>query len=426
MVDEKIISLNVINRVSTSTLRDDWIVLHVDSPEGDTILSCFFKTELMTHMAQQTGGRIKIDVQPQIQYRKKGNKQVTMKFVKDEKVKRDDVYKSHVVNVPSGEPANSRKSNKSLFQYWQHINVLCIAESFPPCATKPRLTTTSTRKTAAKKPAATRSAPRPVPAANRPVSNIQSSARAPPPPPPPPPASAPAPDTTPSVPQFKAIYPFQSQEVGEIAFEKDDILEILEKDENGWWLARKDGKEGWVPSNYLEEFVAPKATPPPPPPPARRPAPPAPSVTSSSVETKPLPQRTSISPPATSTTPIAVMPGMAAAPNSNGVPPWKAQLEARKAAAAAGSGNNNTPTPAPRPTSSSGTTPVPAARRAPPVPGPKPVIPAKPSSMSKPVVPARPGSGAPTPAPRAPPRPTSTSPPSNAAASLADAVSLYI
>lgn len=117
MVDEKVISLNVINRVSTSTLRDDWIVLHVDSPEGDTILSCFFKTELMTHMAQQTGGRIKIDVQPQIQYRKKGNKQVTMKFVKDEKVKRDDVYKSHVVNVPSGEPANSRKSNKSLFQY---------------------------------------------------------------------------------------------------------------------------------------------------------------------------------------------------------------------------------------------------------------------------------------------------------------------
>ena len=110
MTDEKILSLNVISGVSTSTLRDDWIVLHVDnSPDGDTILSCIFKTELMVHMAQQSSGRIRIDATPQIQYKKKGGKSVTMKFVKNEKIPRDDVYKSHVVNVPSGEPANSGK-----------------------------------------------------------------------------------------------------------------------------------------------------------------------------------------------------------------------------------------------------------------------------------------------------------------------------
>lgn len=110
MMDEKILSLNVISAISTSTLRDDWLVLHVDnSPDGDTIISCMFKTELLTHMVQQSGGRIRVEVAPQIQYTKKGGKKVTMKFVKDEKIKRDDVYKSHVVSVPSGEPANSGK-----------------------------------------------------------------------------------------------------------------------------------------------------------------------------------------------------------------------------------------------------------------------------------------------------------------------------
>ncbi|KAI9495701.1 P-loop containing nucleoside triphosphate hydrolase protein [Zychaea mexicana] len=407
MTDEKILSLNVISGVSTSTLRDDWIVLHVDnSPDGDTILSCIFKTELITHMAQQTGGRLRVNVDPQIQYKKKGGKSVTMKFVKNEKVPRDDVYKSHVVNVPSGEPANSA--------------------SFPPCATKPRLTSTSSRKPAARKPAASaaRSAPRPKPAASaaasRPLPPIQNNARAAPPPPPPAPA-------TPSLPQFKAIYPFQSEESGEIAFEKDDILEIAEKDENGWWLARKDGKEGWVPSNYLEEYVAPKPTPAPPPPPARRAAPPPPPAPAASTTTKPAAApvpRSNISPPSVSapgstTAPIPVMPGIAA-PTANGVPPWKAQLEARKAAAAGNGGS--APTPAPRPVSSSAGAPVPAARRAPPAPGPKPAVPVKPSTMAKPAIPARPGA-APTPAPRAPPRPSSASPPpSNAAASLADAI----
>ncbi|KAI9316719.1 P-loop containing nucleoside triphosphate hydrolase protein [Dichotomocladium elegans] len=414
MVDEKVLSLNIISKVSTSTLRDDWIVLHIDnSPDGDIVMSCLFKTELITHLTQQTGGRIKVDVAPQIQYRKKGNKAVTMKFIKDEKVQRDDVYKSHTVTVCSGEPANS--------------------VSFPPCPTKSRISSTrNTRASTPRKAAATRSGPRHVANATaataattpRPTSNYQSTARAVPPPPPPAPSAPAPPPAAPAVPQYKAIYPFQSQEAGEIAFQKDDILEIVEKDENGWWLARKDGKEGWVPSNYLEEYVQPKATPPPPPPPARRPPPSVPTASRQSTppmasSTRPSPQRTNISPASVTTAPVPVMPGIAAPLNSNGVPPWKAQLEARKAAAAAGGESSGSPIPAPRPVSTGA--PVPAARRPPPAPGPKPMVPAKPSGVNKPIVPARPGT-VPSAAPRAPPRPVSSSPPSNAAASLADAL----
>ena len=54
-----------------------------------------------------------------------------------------------------------------------------------------------------------------------------------------------------------------------MSLEKDDIVELVEKDNNGWWLVKKDGVEAWAPNNYLE-LVPPKpkaAAPPPPPPP---------------------------------------------------------------------------------------------------------------------------------------------------------------
>ncbi|RCH95186.1 class II myosin [Rhizopus azygosporus] len=360
MVDEKVVSLNVINSISVSTLQDDWVILHIDSsPDGDLILQCAFKTELLAHICQQTGGRVKVSVLAQIPYKKKGGKSVTMKFVKDESAKGDGVYKSHVVKICSGEPPSS--------------------QSAPPCAVKQ-----TTTKKAVAAPKKINNTPRP--AAHHPIAANTSSIRSAPPPPPPPTASVatptppapPAPPATPSLPQYKAIYPFKSEEQGEIAFEKGDLLEIVEKDENGWWLAKKDGIEGWVPSNYLEEYVAPKAASPPPPPPARRAA--------------PLPPKTINNNNHTVSTPAPI-------PSTNGVPAWKAELEARKANA-----------------------PVPATRRAPPAPGPKPVVPVKPSTMNKPVVPARPG-GVPTPAPRAPPRPGAAgAAPSSAAASLADAL----
>lgn len=365
MVDEKVISLNNISGISVSTLQDDWVIIHLNSsPEGDAIISCMFKTEMLAHILQQTGGRVKVSVLPQIPYKKKGGKSVTMKFIKDETATGDGLYKSHVVKICSGAPAGS--------------------QSNPPCAVKPRPTQNATRRAAAPRANQVRGAPRPSANKAGPVANNNIGRSVPPPPPPAAAAAAPPPPpAAPSAPQYKAIYPFKSQEAGEIEFEKGDLLEIVEKDENGWWMARKDGIEGWVPSNYLEEYVPPKpvATPPPPPPPARR-APP--------------------SIPTQARSPIA--PAAPAATSNSGAPAWKAELDARKA-----NGVNTS-------------SPVPAARRTPPAPGQKPIIPAKPAIPAKPIVPSRPGAAAPTPAPRAPPRAGANGSPSNAAASLADAL----
>ncbi|KAI8097112.1 P-loop containing nucleoside triphosphate hydrolase protein [Halteromyces radiatus] len=392
MMDEKVISFNSIQSMSTSTLRDDWIILHVNgSPDGDIVLSCIFKTEVAAHIVQQSGGKIQLNVDQQIQYNKKGGKPVVMKFIKDETVRRDDVYKSHVVRVPTGEPASSESAGmlatKSTSMGARRN------QQRPTPVSKPIVPTGNQRTSYQQQPSSSRPAPA-LPTTNRPSPMISSGNNRPAPPPitsgstissvrpvappisnignrssvvpspsqqqrrpaPPPPPSAVVspPPSKPTLPQYKAIYPFQSAEEGEITFQKGDILEILEKDENGWWLAQYQGKEGWVPSNYLEEYT---------PPPVSRPAPP------------PAPARR---PPSQQISP----PSSTISGQSNGVPAWKAQLAAR----------NNT------------VNGISGAGR--------PSIPMKPSIPNKPQIPSRPGSS------------SSPSPPvtNSQATSLADAI----
>ncbi|KAI8598558.1 P-loop containing nucleoside triphosphate hydrolase protein, partial [Dissophora ornata] len=399
---ERTVMLNAIKAVSISNLKDDWMVFSVDTmnpEEGDIILECDFKTELIAHLLQRSGGRIGVNIAPQFDYIKKKNKTGTIKFIKDDRVKTDS-YKSHVVTVPSGEPASS--------------------PSWPPCggiAKPPRPITSGKliKKGGPSRMNQTQGSRRPpvsngaTPASKR--ASVQSPARtpavssnsssaapvkrqAPPPPPPAPVAEAP-----PSKPMYKAVYNFESQDAGEVSFVKDDIMEIAEKDENGWWLARKDGKEGWVPSNYLVEVPAPKPAPAPPTLPAKR-QPPAPP---SQVTTPPKVNSVSNSPIASRHTAIVTNEER----NIGGVPGWKVALEAKKAAAAAaaagGGGAHAASSPAPA------ANPTPASRR------PTPVVAAKPSVSPKPVVPPR--------APVAGPKPTIPARPTTGGKSLQEIVS---
>jgi len=184
-----------------------------------------------------------------------------------------------------------------------------------------------------------------------------------PPPPPPPPKQ-------PQVPLYKAKFAFEGQE-GEMSLKKDEIVELVEKDDNGWWLVKKNNMEGWAPNNYLELVPAQAAAPtPPPPPPRSAPAPKiAPVSTTASASAKP----------------VSVFPGMAA---GNGTAaPWKMK--------AATSNSDNSPAHS-HPSSSLASKPPPAIT----------------SKPKPPVVAAKPGApkvGAKPPIPSAP-RPTPTAP----------------
>lgn len=180
-----------------------------------------------------------------------------------------------------------------------------------------------------------------------------------------------------------------------MTLKKDDLVELVEKDDNGWWLVKKDGVEGWAPSNYLE-LVPPKpkaapAPPPPPPPPANRRMPPIPTSQSTIPAAPPAPKVAIKSVIANANAkPVSVFPGLGA--QNASATPWKKSVAAES--------NDSSPANS-RPVSSLGNKPPPPVaakpKPAPPV-GAKPVL----KTPGKPPVPSvpRPISGAPAPGPR--------------------------
>ncbi|KAF8204078.1 P-loop containing nucleoside triphosphate hydrolase protein [Pholiota molesta] len=383
-MDRKI-ALVTIKSIGMSTLRDDWLVINGSaSEEGDPIISCIFKTEFVTHLVKATNSNVNILITPVVDYSKKKDKRAQIKFIKDETVPRNDLYKSHTVHVPSGEPPDSlsRPPAKRKPGVVRPITSGKLLKAGGPSKTptkpkpKPAAQPLPGRtSTTASKPAAASYTP----AASTPATASTIKAKTPPapprqnaPPPPPPP-----PPRAPEVPLYRAKFAFDGQE-GEMSLKKDDIVELVEKDNNGWWLVKKDGEEGWAPNNYLE-LAPPQHEPAAPPPPPRKPPPPkAAPIQSASVAD-------------VHAKPVSVFPGMAA---GNGTAaPWKKTASATTA--------NSTPASS-RPSSSlAGKPPPPVANKPkPPIVGAKPAVAPK-VGGAKPAIPSAPR---PTPAASAPGR----------------------
>ena len=174
---------------------------------------------------------------------------------------------------------------------------------------------------------------------------------------------------------------------------KDDVVELVEKTDNGWWLVKKNGVEGWAPNNYLvlvppRPGAAPVPPPPPPPPPTQRkvPAPPTTVTTSSTPVVKP-PVKSLLAD--SNAKPISVFPGMG--PSNGSTTPWKKAHPRQDS-------TDNSPASS-RPNSSLASRPPPVATK--PKPGPPPVA-------SKPSVSG--GGGGPPKIPGKPPIPTTQRP----------------
>ncbi|KZT54789.1 myosin-1 [Calocera cornea HHB12733] len=249
-VDRKL-PIVTLRSISMSNLRDDWFALNGPiSEEGDPLMTCVFKTEFAADLVKISNGSINVLIGPTIEYNQKKDKKRVIKFVKDEN-SRGDPYKSQTVSVTSGEPPNSvaRPMPKRKPGQVRPITSGKLLRAGGP----------STKSSSAPKPKPQalpgQSAPpatvKPViPAAVKSTAGTAASKRhsMAPPPPPPPPVSAPA---APEVPMYKALFDFSGQE-GEMSMKKGDLVQVEEKDDNGWWLVKLNGKEGWAPSNYLE------------------------------------------------------------------------------------------------------------------------------------------------------------------------------
>ncbi|KOS23417.1 Myosin-1 [Escovopsis weberi] len=289
---EKAIPLGAIKFIGTSTAQDDWFSLGVGSPqEPDPLLNCVFKTEMFTQMQRAMPGQFNLKIGDVIEYAKKPNKMQQVKVIKDSQVS-VDFYKSGTIHTKPGEPANSvsRPMPKGKPVPPRPITRGKLIKPGGPGGRPSRLTA---NKPAVPRPGGTRPVPAPSASAsslsvnevgqNRTAQatlaasipnhtrNTSGSAggRVPPPPPPPPPGSGAA---DPSRIMAKVLYDFSGQKENELSIKVGEFVEIVQKANNGWWLAKKDNSQAWIPAAYVEEQAA---APGPGPAPAPR-APPAP------------------------------------------------------------------------------------------------------------------------------------------------------
>ena len=63
-------------------------------------------------------------------------------------------------------------------------------------------------------------------------------------------------ESDPTYPLFIGKYNYSSRTDDDLGFEKGELLYIIDKTEEDWWLARsKDtGQEGYIPNNYVAAF----------------------------------------------------------------------------------------------------------------------------------------------------------------------------
>ncbi|XP_030649370.1 SH3 and PX domain-containing protein 2B [Chanos chanos] len=53
--------------------------------------------------------------------------------------------------------------------------------------------------------------------------------------------------------KYTVIYPYAARDQDEIDLEKGMVVEVIQKNLEGWWKIRYHGKEGWAPASYLKK-----------------------------------------------------------------------------------------------------------------------------------------------------------------------------
>ncbi|KAK3694932.1 P-loop containing nucleoside triphosphate hydrolase protein [Podospora appendiculata] len=254
IVVERSFPLGAIKFTGTSTSRDDWFSLGVGSPqEPDPLLNCLLKTEMFTQMQRVMPGGFNLKIAESIEFAKKPGKMALVKVVKDAPTPHD-FYKSSTIHTQQGEPPNSisRPTPKGKPVPPRPITRGKLIRPGGPGGRPARNTTSSRtpqpRPSAATSSAATSSRPVPQPprasqarvsvgaaaalasqvgvASHTRQQSSTSSVRAPPPPPP----AAPA--AKPKI-MAKVLYDFAGQKENEMSITKGEIIEIVQKENNG-------------------------------------------------------------------------------------------------------------------------------------------------------------------------------------------------
>ncbi|KAM8940473.1 unconventional myosin-If [Pelodytes ibericus] len=282
---KKKLEIQCIKNISLSTHQDDFFILH--ETEYDTLLESVFKTELISLMCKRyeeiTKSKLGLNFADTLQFRVKkegwgGGGTRCIQFIRGhgEIVQMKPGGKTLTVSIGDGLPKNSKPTRKEVKN--KHRPPPNRPAPAPPSGSfrngAPQFPTnrarnptyTQTKKHARAPPSAAiprNAAPRRSRAPSdhnmeflnvpdQGVAGMQrkkSIGQRPPPG-----VGRPKPQPKPVGPRCRAIYQYIGQDVDELSFNINDVIDILLEDPSGWWKGRLHGKEGLFPGNYVQRM----------------------------------------------------------------------------------------------------------------------------------------------------------------------------
>ncbi|XP_063311934.1 unconventional myosin-If isoform X1 [Pelobates fuscus] len=284
---KKKVEIQSVQSISLSTHQDDFFILH--ESEHDTLLESIFKTELLSLICKRyeeiTKSTLSLHFADTLQLRVKkegwgggGTRALQITRGQGDIAQLKLGGKTLLISIGDGLPKNSKPTRKEVQQKHMHRPPPNRPAPAPPSDAyrngAPNYSTTKSRNptyTQAKKqgraPPSAAIPRNPAPRRNRApsdhnmeflnvpdqgVAGIQrrkSVGQRPPPG-----VGRPKPQPKPVGPRCRAIYQYIGQDVDELSFNVNEVIDILLEDPTGWWKGRLNGKEGLFPGNYVQRI----------------------------------------------------------------------------------------------------------------------------------------------------------------------------
>uniref|UniRef100_A0A672M698 Osteoclast-stimulating factor 1 n=1 Tax=Sinocyclocheilus grahami TaxID=75366 RepID=A0A672M698_SINGR len=225
------LDIGSVRLISLSTRQDDFFILHEN--EYDSLLESTFKTEFLSLLCkryeEQTRSKLSLSFSDRLEFRVKkegwgggGTRMVVFQRGQTDAAVIKPGGKTLTISIGDGLPKTSTQFARAGTQQQRHSQQQREATYSMPVRNPPPKNTDRKRSISQR--------------------------------PPPAPSSRPKPQPRPQGPRYRALYQYFGQDVDEISFDVNDIIELISEDPSGWWRGRIHGKEGLFPGNYVEKI----------------------------------------------------------------------------------------------------------------------------------------------------------------------------
>uniref|UniRef100_A0A8B9K289 Osteoclast-stimulating factor 1 n=1 Tax=Astyanax mexicanus TaxID=7994 RepID=A0A8B9K289_ASTMX len=239
------LDIGSIRSVSLSTRQDDFFVLH--EAQYDSLLESMFKTEFLSLLCkrfeEQTKSKLPLSFNDRLEFRLKkegwgggGTRTLMFQRGQGDTVQVKPGGKTLTISIGDGMPKTSSgcyqngaaQFSRGPSQPQEQMYSTPEKRTRPPSAALPKLGSQKGR----------RGGPH--------THNIYKHIRSK--------NSRPKAQPRSQGPRCRSLYQYVGQDVDELSFEANEVIDLIKEDPSGWWTGRLRGKEGLFPGNYVEKI----------------------------------------------------------------------------------------------------------------------------------------------------------------------------